>query len=122
MNSGFKQILIFIFAIGMVFSCMTGCSSDDAYKNTINVCNYDNEDCLVKLYSADGGILVREFELEKFEVVSSCDGFDDLDAGWYYVIIHEGNSELPSDTSDIFHVDSNDHIHFSIDASGELNN
>jgi hypothetical protein len=88
--------------------------------STVEVCNFDDEEYLVRLYSR-AGVAVDEFELgEAFDISDRCDEFKDLPAGNYYLAIYEDGDDEATDTSEDFYLDGEDELEFVIDSSGDI--
>jgi len=86
----------------------------------VEVCNFDDEEYLVRLY-VRGGIVADECELgTAFDVSDRCDEFEDLPAGWYYLAVYEDGDDEATDVSEEFYLDGEDDLDFIIDSTGDI--
>ncbi|MCP4346095.1 MAG: hypothetical protein GY795_11295 [Desulfobacterales bacterium] len=86
----------------------------------IRVCNGDDEQYDVVLRS-ESGAYIKEFRLEEFyDVTNTCDNFENVPNGSYYITIHEDGAVTPADTSDVFVYDGAADSFFSIDSTGGI--
>ncbi len=86
----------------------------------IRVCNNDDEQYRVKLHSENGEI-VRDFWLEEaYDLRHTCDNFEDISNGSYYITIHEDDAQTASDTSEVFVYDGAADSFFKIDSTGGI--
>ncbi|MCP4111144.1 MAG: hypothetical protein GY749_37395 [Desulfobacteraceae bacterium] len=83
----------------------------------IRVCNGDDEEYRVKLYS-ETDVFVDDFWLKDF--YNTCDNFENIPNGSYYITIHENDAVTPTDTSDVFVYDGAADHFFKIDSTGGL--
>jgi hypothetical protein len=114
-----------ILLVGVLYSAVIfwGCDSDDFFpEERIEVCNYDNKDYFVKLHRSADDVIVDEIEVEEGTplILDSCEEFEDVGEGTYYLTIHEQSDGDPLDTSGDFHLDEDETERFYIDDDGDI--
>ncbi|MDM8541205.1 hypothetical protein QUF90_08960 [Desulfococcaceae bacterium HSG9] len=118
---------VWVIIFGLILLVLNGCSNSDldAFNDDpiIKVCNWDANDYRVKLHHSTDDSVADEFSLDKWYKVGgdTCDQFEDMREGDYYITIHEDNQEEPTDTSASFYLDDDEHEEFWIDDTGDIN-
>lgn len=120
-NPDSKILKFTAFVLILLLLVMTGgCSSDDDDESSISVCNFDNEDYRVELRRASDHSIVRAFDIDSvFDVFDTCDTFEDVEEGHYYIYIKEHGDE-ESDRSVSFYLEEGEYRSFTIDSTGTL--
>ena len=87
----------------------------------IEVCNTDDEEYSVKLHSDSDDVVVDNFWLEEvYDITHTCDNFEGIPNGSYYITIHENGVETASDTSEVFVYDGAADKFFKIESPGRI--
>jgi len=90
-------------------------------EGTVIVCNGDDEDYLVELRRESDDRVVDSFTLDDvFEFDDTCEDFDDIDAGAYYLRIYEDRDITDWDDSVIFFLSDDETEEFRIDSTGSV--
>lgn len=90
-------------------------------KGDIIVCNGDDEDFLVELRREEDDSVVDSFTLDDiFEIGGSCDDFNNIDAGAYYIRIYEDRDFNKRADSVIFFLSDDETEEFRIDSTAEI--
>lgn len=98
-----------------------GCNGGDDDNNIIQVCNLDNEEYRVELRRDSDDELIDAFTVEEWYYADSCDDFDDVPDGRYYiVIINQDTGE--EDYSGDFYIEDAEYEGFTIDSTGSIQN
>lgn len=120
-RNGMNAILriLLVLSLAFMFVALQGCDDEDD-EGIIRVCNYDNNEYLVKLHRESDGVVLRSFEVGDFIDSDRCDEFKDVNEGRYYLTIHEDNNDTPTDTSSDFYLDNGDYETFVIDSTGDI--
>ncbi len=109
----------YLFTIMCLF-CIIGCVSDNK-ENSIEICNNDNREYIVKLHRHSNDKVVKEISVgEAWDLADRCEYFKDVDEDRYYITIHLEDAVTPSSTTSEFYIDDNDHEYFTIDSTGEI--
>ncbi len=110
-------LVLFIGVIGLI--PLSGCDDDDD-ENLIQICNYDNEEYVVKLHRDSDGVIIADLHVEEWYDTDKCDDFHDLPENRYYLTIHEDNAVKADSTSKSFYLDDDDEEYFRIDSTGTI--
>ncbi|MFW6373583.1 MAG: hypothetical protein ACOC3W_07785 [Thermodesulfobacteriota bacterium] len=90
-------------------------------EGAVLVCNGDDEDYLVELRRESDDRVVDSFTLDDvFEFDDTCDDFDDIDAGAYYIRIYEDRDFNDWHDSVIFFLSDDETEAFRIDSTGDI--
>lgn len=104
--------------LGMALIPLTGCTgSDDS--SIIRVCNVDNDAYRVELRRDSDDVLVDALSVDEWYYADSCDEFDDVPDGQYYVVIINKDSG-EQDYSEAFYIENGEYEGFYIDSTGSL--
>ncbi len=121
------NVWVMIFGFILLLPVLNGCgSSDNDFFNddpSIKVCNWDDNEYRVKLHHSTDDSVADEFTLDKWYELGgdTCDHFEDMREGDYYITVHEDNQSEPTDTSASFNMDDDDSEEFWIDDTGDIN-
>lgn len=111
-----RTLILSIFLILFV----SGCPIDDDDETEITICNLDNHEYDVELRRDSDDRVEDELHVEEwYELGDSCETFDDVDEGRYYLVVLDDDNDVV-DESDDFYIDKGEKKVFNIDSDGDI--
>ncbi|MDM8537622.1 hypothetical protein QUF70_12765 [Desulfobacterales bacterium HSG17] len=118
-NTDSKFVKYAAWLLILIFMIVAGCSSDDD-EGIIQVCNLDTDEFVVELRWDSDDSIVDSFQLgEWYDFNDSCDKFEDIEEGRYYIAIYEEGSDEELITNS-FYLDDGEYESFTIDDDGDI--